>query len=31
MPEQYQEALKIAAYEANVRVMARYDAEPGRS
>ena len=26
LPEQYQEALKSAAYEANVRVMARYDA-----
>jgi len=26
LPEQYQEALKTAAYEANVRVMARYDA-----
>ena len=26
LPEQYREALKTAAYEANVRVMARYDA-----
>ena len=26
LPEQYQEALKTAAYETNVRVMARYDA-----
>ena len=26
LPEQYQEALKAAAYETNVRVMARYDA-----
>ncbi len=27
LPKQYQEALKTAAYEANVRVMARYDAK----
>ena len=26
LPQQYQEALKTAAYEANLRVMARYDA-----
>ena len=26
LPQQYQEALKTASYEANVRVMARYDA-----